>query len=304
MIIVDKLNRYYGEFQAVKDVSFKIEKGEIVGLLGHNGAGKTTIMKMLTGFLEASSGKIEIDGLNIEESRLAIQEKIGYLPENDPLYPELTILDYLDYVADLRGLSAAQKSVNIQRAIQQTALKEKARDKIETLSKGYKQRVGVAQAILHQPQILILDEPTNGLDPKQIQEMRNLIKKLAENATVILSTHIMQEVEAVCSRVLMLQRGSLALDSQLSDIRTTDRIVLKIDRGEKDFLAQLKSFPVKEAELISARGAIYHYSLRSSSSAADVIPDITKTAVGLGWKIYEISAEERNLETVFRQINS
>ncbi|MEJ2529535.1 MAG: ABC transporter ATP-binding protein, partial [Gammaproteobacteria bacterium] len=200
MIQVENLMRLYGDFTAVDDVSFSIGQGEIVGLLGHNGAGKTTIMKMLTGFLEPTAGTIDIDGLRIGRDTTAIQSRIGYLPENCPVWPEMTVIDYLDYQATLHGMAESQRKAAIARAIRRTALKEKATATIQTLSRGYRQRVGVAQAILHEPDIVILDEPTNGLDPTQIRQMRALIRELAQTATVIVSTHILQEVQAVCER--------------------------------------------------------------------------------------------------------
>ena len=207
MIRVDALTRTYGDLTAVDQVSFEIGTGEIVGLLGHNGAGKTTIMKMLTGYLEPTGGSIEIDGLDINTERQAVQQRIGYLPENDPLYYEMTVIDYLDYAATLHGVPDAERFDRIREAIVKTELSSRATDTIGTLSRGFCQRVGVAQAILHHPRLLILDEPTNGLDPTQVQHMRDLIRVLAEHATVILSTHILQEVQAVCSRVIIIHDG-------------------------------------------------------------------------------------------------
>ena len=200
MIEVKNLVRKYGEFAAVDDVSFEIANGEVVGLLGHNGAGKTTIMKMLTGFLEPSFGSVKIDGLDVQSSPTKLQSEMGYLPESLPIYPELTVVAYLEYAARLRDVDPR---VCVRKAIESTGLDEKALDLVSTLSRGYKQRVGVAQAILHEPKFLVLDEPTNGLDPNQIQQMRDLIRSLSEVATVILSTHIMQEVSAVCDLSLI-----------------------------------------------------------------------------------------------------
>ena len=214
MIEVRELSRSYGGLQAVSGVSFDIDHGEIVGLLGHNGAGKTTIMKMLTGYLEPSSGSIRIDGLDLAEQRRAVQRRVGYLPENCPLYPEQTVLDALEYQAVLHGIPNSERPAAIRQAVGRTALQAKAGALVATLSRGYRQRLGVAQAILHGPKILILDEPTNGLDPTQIQHMRGLIQELARDATVIVSTHVLQEVEAVCSRVLIMSGGRLALDSE------------------------------------------------------------------------------------------
>lgn len=212
MIKIKHLGRAYGDFVAVDDISFSIAKGEIVGLLGHNGAGNTTVMKMLSGYLEPSAGHIEIDGLDIARERAAVQERIGYLPGSLPLYPEMSVADYLDYATRLKGLEEGEIHGEIRRVVQATDLTAKLLAPIATLSRGYKQRVGVAQAILGKPKLLILDEPTNGLDPTQTQQMRKLIRTIARDATVILSTHIMQEVDALCDRVLIMRSGELALD--------------------------------------------------------------------------------------------
>ena len=212
MIDAEELTRRYGETLAVDSVSFSIGGGEIVGLLGHNGAGKTTIMKMLTGYLEPSAGRVSVDGYDVGEAPEAVQQRLGYLPENCPVYPEMTVVEYLDYVAGLRHV--ADRASALKEVLAATDLEARAFDLIGTLSRGFQQRVGVAQAIVHKPQLLILDEPTNGLDPSQTQQMRDLIRALAQNATVILSTHIMQEVDAVCDRVLILRAGKLALDER------------------------------------------------------------------------------------------
>lgn len=303
MIKLSNVSRYYDDFLAVDDVSFEIPKGQIVGLLGHNGAGKTTIMKILTGFLEASSGKIEIDNLNIEDHLIEIQSKIGYLPENVPLYPEMTVLDYLEYVADLRGLQNKEQVVST--AVQKTALKEKASSKIETLSKGYKQRVGVAQAILHSPEILILDEPTNGLDPTQIQDMRNLIIELGQESTVILSTHIMQEVEAVCERVLILQRGKLSLDASLAEIKSSGSVVLSLDQEQKTVLTFFEQQSViRECSFIGRQDNVFSYSLIPSSDVkSNFLPKLAEQIVSKGWKLYALSPREQSLEGVFRSVS-
>src|SRR5690554_6115506 len=203
MLEVSGLSRRYGDFVAVDKVSFTIGAGEIVGLLGHNGAGKTTIMKMLSGYLEPDAGKVRIGGIDLAEAPKEVQRRLGYLPENLPVYPDMTVADYLDYAAALKGLAGDAKRSEIARAVRETDIADKFLAPIATLSRGYRQRVGVAQAILGRPRLLILDEPTNGLDPTQTLHMRNLIRRLAEHATVIVSTHIMQEVDALCDRVLI-----------------------------------------------------------------------------------------------------
>lgn len=227
MIKVERLTRYYGQVPAVVDVSFTIKSGEIVGLLGHNGAGKTTIMKMLTGYLQPSSGKIYLNDLDVVSSRQQIQQQIGYLPENNPAYPDLTVISYLEYAAKLKQIPNAKIASCINEAIDLTDLRAKAFAKIATLSRGYQQRVGVAQAILARPKILILDEPTNGLDPTQIDQMRKLITDIAKTSTVIISTHILQEVQAICDRALIIKSGSLVLDATLAEVQASQSIVVK-----------------------------------------------------------------------------
>ena len=222
MIRVRSLTRKYGTVTAVKSLNFEVPTNQVVGLLGHNGAGKTTTLKMLTGFLEPSEGQVLIKSYDIQHHTLKARSLLGYLPEQSPLYPEMTVVEYLFYVAKLRGVSYLQQKQLVEEAVKDTMLEDKAYALINTLSKGYKQRVGVAQAILHKPKFLILDEPTSGLDPSQILAMRKLIRKLAESSTIIISTHIMQEVEAMCDRVLIIRQGELALDSHLSDLRRNE----------------------------------------------------------------------------------
>ena len=207
MLDVKQLTRCYGDFVAVDNVSFNIGSGEIVGLLGHNGAGKTTVMKMLSGYLEPDHGQIAIGGLDLAANTKQVQRDLGYLPENLPIYPDMVVADYLDFAARLKGLEGQAARDEMRRVVHATDIGAKCLSPIATLSRGFKQRVGVAQAILGSPRLLILDEPTNGLDPTQTEHMRQLIRQLAENATVILSTHIMQEVDALCDRVLILSGG-------------------------------------------------------------------------------------------------
>ena len=307
MIKAQQLTRNYGSFIAVDAISFEIAHGEIVGLLGHNGAGKTTIMKMLTGFLEPTAGTIQINGLDIAEQRVEAQQKIGYLPENCPLYPEMTVIDYLDYAARLRGIEEPARTDAIRGAIAKTELEEKAAHSINTLSRGYKQRVGVAQAILHNPEILILDEPTNGLDPSQIHHMRELIISLREHSTIILSTHIMQEVEAVCDRVLIIHSGQLALDAKLEALRRSGRILLSVDADLTAVQHCMQGLDgVRQVDLLRANGTQRHYALALDESAEDgvaLVPNIAKTALDHGFSLYALHPEKRDLETVFREIN-
>mgnify|MGYP000280076181 CR=1 FL=1 len=222
MLEVNKISRSYGDFLAVDNVSFSIGSGEIVGLLGHNGAGKTTIMKMLTGYIEPSSGFVTIGGHRVEEDAKAVQAQLGYLPENLPVYPEMSIVDYLDYAATMRGVGAAERPRAVAQAIAATELAARATSPIATLSRGFRQRVGVAQAIVHDPKYVILDEPTSGLDPNQVHQVRDLILSLAETKTILLSTHILREVKAVCSRVILINQGRVILDGPVDDLADSE----------------------------------------------------------------------------------
>jgi len=296
MIEARGLSRRYGDFLAVDDVSFAIEPGEVCGLLGHNGAGKTTIMKMLTGYLEPSAGEVWIDGAALAEDPLRAQRRIGYLPENLPLYPELSVADYLTHAAQLRGVAPARA---VPRVIAATQLADKALDPIATLSRGYRQRVGVAQAIIHEPRFLILDEPTNGLDPAQTQQMRELIRTLAQSATVILSTHIMQEVNAVCDRALILRGGRLALDERLDDLRASDQLKLRSRAGAA--LAEvLRAVPGVSAVTETADGG---YRLQLSGDRDAVAAAVGAAVIEAGAPLYELAAVQRDLESVFREVN-
>jgi ABC-2 type transport system ATP-binding protein len=305
MIEVENLARRYGDFQAVADVSFAIAPGEVVGLLGHNGAGKTTIMKMLTGYLEPSAGHARIDGLDVVADRQAVQGLIGYLPENCPVYPEMTVIDYLDYQAGLHGMPDAERPAAIRQAIDRTWLQDKALDAIGTLSRGYRQRVGVAQAILHSPHILILDEPTNGLDPTQIQQMRQLIRELAKTSTVILSTHILQEVQAVCDRVLVMRRGQLVLDARLDELARERRLLVTLDAAPAEAEPVLAG--IEGIGKVTHLGGVpgrqrYALGLNAAASAATAHA-VAYGAINSGLELYELHAESRDLETLFRELN-
>lgn len=310
MIKVDGITRKYGDFTAVDDVSFTISPGEIVGLLGHNGAGKTTIMKMITGYLEPTSGTITINGREIAADRRRIQREIGYLPENCPVYPEMTVIDYLDYAAALHGLSAEVRAPLIAAALARTELREKAIQPIATLSRGYRQRTGVAQAILHNPGILILDEPTNGLDPTQIQHMRTLITQLAKSSTIIISTHILQEVQAICDRVIIMKDGKKALDSRLDALQTEGRLMLSIE-GEHheagEFLHELPGVgavtPMVAGPQAGAPGTTFALTLGEGEPRHLTAANIAHAVHEKGWRLYGMSFESRNLETVFAEIS-
>ena len=306
MISAQNLTRKYGSFTAVDDVSFRVGDGEIVGLLGHNGAGKTTIMKMLTGYLEPTAGTASIDGYDISEQRLKAQALIGYLPENCPLYPEMTVVEFLDYAAELKGIASIERPRALRDAIAATGLGEKATDSIASLSRGYRQRTGVAQAILHRPKIVILDEPTNGLDPAQIAQMRGLIKTLAETATVILSTHILQEVRAVCERVLVVNRGKLALDARMEDLGGVGRLRL-VTSGPPEkvetLIAELGL--VKGVDRLAPQGAAHAYALSLNGHGVETVaPAVARAITAGGLDLYALHPEQRDLEAVFAEITA
>ena len=294
MIDAEELTRRYGETLAVDSVSFSIGGGEIVGLLGHNGAGKTTTMKMLTGYLEPSAGRVRVDGYDVADEPEAVQQRLGYLPENCPVYPEMTVVEYLDYVSGLRGV--ADSAAAIREVLAATDLTGRAFDRIGTLSRGYQQRVGVAQAIVHKPRLLILDEPTNGLDPSQTQQMRDLIRRLAENATVILSTHIMQEVDAVCDRVMILRAGKLALDERLTDLQRSERMVLQTDAGEAAVAAAVDGL----AGVTRHDGGYAFEGIADDPGRAE----LARRLVGAGIAVHGLAAQKRDLETVFREVST
>lgn len=300
MIQVQHLTRRYGDLVAVDDVSFDIRRGEIVGLLGHNGAGKTTVMKMLTGYLEPTAGVVRIDGLELNQgSRSVIQGHIGYLPENCPVWPEMCVIDYLDYQAALHRVPVAQRTQLIARAISRAHLVEKALVPIGTLSRGYRQRVGVAQAILHQPAIVILDEPTNGLDPNQIKDMRGLIRELAEDATVIVSSHILQEVQAVCERVLIMNRGSLVLDSRLDALQVSRHLQVSVAGDASAVLEAVDG--VGEVRQTAMQGAVRTYVVEAD---ADKAPVLASAVLQAKLPLYGLTVERKDLESVFAEVTA
>ena len=311
MIRANRISRRYGDFTAVDGVSFTIEAGEIVGLLGHNGAGKTTIMKMLTGYIEPSAGDISVDELTLADNANAIQQWIGYLPENLPVYPEMTVMDYLFYCAQMRNIAEAKQEEHVLDAISKTELTSKALQPIATLSRGFKQRVGVAQALIHNPKILILDEPTNGLDPRQTHQMRDLIRGLAKQATVIISTHIMQEVDALCDRVLILDNGALAVDQTMEVLRRSDTIALTTTATEANVNAHLAEFYLKNnsaetppAVVVSTTDNqnLYHLPVTEQVNIQALCSWMSNQLVHDKDEIFAIHPLLRDLETVFRNI--
>ncbi|MBL8023268.1 MAG: ATP-binding cassette domain-containing protein [Elusimicrobia bacterium] len=307
MIACERLTRKYGTLTAVDRVSFEINQGEIVGLLGHNGAGKTTIMKMMTGYLEPTEGRVLVDGKDMDDHRRPSQSKIGYLPENGPLYPDMTVLDFLSFTADLRGIPMERRDQAVRDALQKTDLLAKGAQSIQTLSRGYRQRVGVAQALIHKPPILILDEPTNGLDPSQVLQMRSLIRDLGRGSIVVLSTHILQEVEAVCDRVLIVLNGRLVMDKKLSELKASERLLVTVDRSPREAEPALRELDgVEGVDHLGGQEGEHRYalSLREGRPVREAAPTVARGLVQKGFAVYSLAPERRDLETVFREVNT
>jgi ABC-2 type transport system ATP-binding protein len=304
MIEAQHLSRRYGALLAVDDASFRIARGEIVGLLGHNGAGKTTIMKMMTGYLEPTSGRVLIDGVEVRPESTATRRRIGYLPENCPVWPEMTVLEYLDYQAALHGVPASKRNAAVARAVRRTDLAGRATAPIGTLSRGYRQRVGVAQALLHTPDILILDEPTNGLDPTQIQHMRELIRELATTATVIVSTHILQEVQAVCQRALIMRAGRLVVDARIAELSRTDGLRVTVAGDAAPVLAQVpgvRGVHEEESRAGSADGTLRRYLVNGDAALA---PALARALTQANLALHALEPNRHDLESVFARVNS
>ncbi len=300
------ISKLYGSFQALSEISFEIGRGEVIGLLGPNGAGKTTLMKILTGYLQPTEGSATVAGFDVIEAPLAVQARIGYLPESAPLYHEMAVQEYLMMIADLRLIPHDKRRRYLSEAIYATGLEKFLAKPIGALSKGYRQRVGIAQAIVHKPELLILDEPTSGLDPAQIVEIRELIRNLADHATVILSTHILTEVEHTCKRVLMIANGTLRADSSLEDLRgehASNVAIVGIGKDAKDVAGTLG----KLGGVVSVKrdddddGAFSSWRVTAKDDV-DLCPTLFEALRNQSWKVSELRADRTSLESVFREI--
>ncbi len=297
-VTVKNITKYYGKQKALNGVSFTVSDGEVTGFLGPNGAGKSTMMKIITGFLPPSSGEVFVDSLEVRNNPLEIRKRIGYLPEHNPLYPHMYIREYLNYVAGLYHLGQPGKT-RVKEIIHITGLETEQHKKIGSLSKGYRQRVGLAQALLHDPKVLILDEPTSGLDPNQIVEIRQLIKQLGREKTVLLSTHIMQEVEAVCDRVIIIHKGEIiANDSEKSLMNLKTKAYFIIHAGFKEAITPdlLKALP-HVLEVIPESDTTY-----TLHCEEDIREDIFRYAVAHSLTILSLSLAGQSLEEIFRKL--
>jgi ABC-2 type transport system ATP-binding protein len=302
MIEVDGLSKRYGACQALSDVSFRVGRGEIVGLLGPNGAGKTTILKILSGYLQPDSGAVYVDGLDVVTQPRAAQAHIGYLPENTPLYPELSVQAYLKLIADLRGIAPSERRERLSEAIYATGLQECLTQPIKQLSKGFRRRVGLAQAILHRPPILILDEPSVGLDPAQIVELRHLIKRLSYASTILFSTHILSEVEAICDRALILINGALRADNQLAALRNSGDALLVLDTPVKEAPGLLQELDgVCLVEPVANDFGYPSYRV-AGHHEADLCPAVYALASARKWPVRELRSDGQSLESLFARL--
>jgi ABC-2 type transport system ATP-binding protein len=301
-IIVREVTKIYGKQKALDSVSFEIKTGEVVGFLGPNGAGKSTMMKILTCFLPQSSGKASVFGFDVEEQSLDVRRNVGYLPEHNPLYHDMYVKEYLEFICGLHRLKDVPSRIS--RMIEMTGLQVEQKKKIGALSKGYRQRVGLAQALIHDPKVLILDEPTTGLDPNQLSEIRHLITEIGREKTVMLSTHIMQEVEAVCSRVIIVNKGKIVADDTTGNIQKhaiTGGQVVTVE-FDKEISAQAL---LSVSGVTSAIPGATPYSWKLETlTEQDIRPAVFQFAVQNGLAVLAMQKEERRLEDVFKQLTS
>lgn len=308
MIQVQNLTRYYGRNPAIQDVSFETEKGEILGFLGPNAAGKTTTMRILTCYMPATSGMAKVAGYDVFSQSMEVRKRIGYLPEQPPVYMDMTVKSYLGFVAKIKGVDSRDRKSRINEVMEKTAIADVQNSVIRKLSKGYKQRVGLAQALVHNPDVLILDEPTVGLDPNQIKEVRRLIKGLAGNHTIILSTHILPEVEMTCDRAVIINRGRVVAQDTIANMtqrkRGAERLVVQVDGPNAPVRDKLSSVSgVKKVKRDDSAEGINRYEIECESGR-DVRRELAQAVVQNGWGLLELRAKDFTLEEVFSHLTT
>jgi ABC-2 type transport system ATP-binding protein len=307
VISISGLTKYYGDVCAVDHIGFEIRKGEILGLLGPNGAGKSTTLRMLTCYLRPTSGEIDVKGYNIREHPLEIKKMMGYLPESAPLYPEMLVYDYLGFVADIRELRGSEKLARLRRLADLCGINEVMHKPVHELSRGYKQRVGLAHAMMDDPEILVLDEPTSGLDPNQIVEIRNIIREIGKEKTVVLSTHILSEAEATCDRLVIINKGRIVADGATAELKKEagDEYVLNVSLrgvGFDEARDAFRAVPgVSEVTLVNAGDDAVDFSI-SCGGGEDMRPEIHDVIRENGWALLEFHMKSRTLETIFREL--
>jgi ABC-2 type transport system ATP-binding protein len=304
MIDVRLLTKNYGPYRAVDQISFSVKKGEVVGFLGPNGAGKTTTMKIITGFMAPTSGSASVAGFDVFENPIEVKRRIGYLPETPPVYGEMTVESYLRFVARLKGVERSRVSTLVERALERTELGPVRKRLIQNLSKGYRQRVGISQALVSEPEVLILDEPTVGLDPRQVAEVRDLIKELAGQHTVILSTHILPEVQATCQRIIIINKGKIVAEDSLETIgrrmQGSSRVHLRVSEGNEALVGKLRSLPgVRKVE----SGAPGVFEIETDGTKG-VSQSLAAAVVSSGAGLLELREEALNLEDVFLKLTT
>jgi ABC-2 type transport system ATP-binding protein len=293
-LLLQNISKSYGAVKALKGLSITLEKGEVVGLLGPNGAGKSSLMKILTGYYKEWEGQISYEGLDLKADLQRIQKQVGYLPENNPLYNEMYVVEYLKYVANLYKLdNAPYKEI-----LKKTGLLDHQLHKIQTLSKGYRQRVGLAAALIHDPQLLILDEPTTGLDPNQLVEIRKLIRQLGKDKTVLLSTHILQEVDALCDRVIIINKGEVVLDQALEELRSKQEQIIEVSFDYRIELVALEKLPNVQ-KVVNTHDFDYELHL---SGTQDMRPAVFDFAHDNGLKILSLQFKNESLEQLFKKL--
>jgi len=308
VISVENLTKRYASKTAIEGMSFHVEKGEILGFLGPNGAGKTTTMRIITGYMPSTDGTVKVDGYDVADQPLEVRRRIGYLPENPPLYHEMTVAGYLRFVAKLKGVAGSNLQGEVDRVMGKVNITDVKGRIIAKLSKGYKQRVGIAQALLNDPPVLILDEPTIGLDPKQIHEVRELVKSLAGNHTVVLSTHILPEVEQTCHRVIIIDRGKIvAVDTPQNlraQIQGAARVIMEIDGPSGEVMAAMRAVPgVLEVRVASQDGSRNRFYI-DSEMGREIRTDLARTVVQKGWGLLELQSENMSLEDIFIKLTT
>ena len=306
MIEVRSLSKFYGPRKAIDNLSFSVQKGEVVGFLGPNGAGKTTTMKIITGFMAPSSGEAKVAGFDVFESPIEVKRRIGYLPETPPLYGEMTVEEYLTFVARLKKVEKIRIPSLVDRAIKKTDLGSVRSRVIQNLSKGYRQRVGISQAIVSDPEVLVLDEPTVGLDPRQVAEVRDLIKSLAGEHTIILSTHILPEVQAVCQRIIIINRGRIVAEDSLAGLTSRmaggARVHLRVQQVNPQLAAALKAVPgVRD---VVANGEAGQFRVETEASSAGICPKLAEAVVKSSAGLLELWEEKADLEDIFLKVTS
>jgi ABC-2 type transport system ATP-binding protein len=308
LITVENLTKRYATKTAIEAVSFQVEKGEILGFLGPNGAGKTTTMRIITGYMPASDGTVKVDGYDVFDNPIDVRRRIGYLPENPPLYLEMTVTGYLRFVAKIKGVPKKNIDAEVGRVMERVSITDVKERIIAKLSKGYKQRVGIAQSLLNDPPVLILDEPTIGLDPKQIHEVRQLVKDLAGQHTVVLSTHILPEVEQTCHRVIIIDRGKIiAVDTPQNlrlQLQGGERVSLEVQGPGPEILSTLKAMAgVLDVKKVAEDDGRHRY-LVEGELRKDIRSDLARTIVQRGWGLYELQSTTMSLEDIFLKLTT